>query len=201
MSRYTHEIGTSAALANGNVEAFDSLYKQYRGAIYSNILKLVKSPEYAEDILQEVFVSLWQNRYRMRANQSVSGWLFVVSYNKSLTFLKQKVRASIDYVESYQSYEHVIPEETVDESAYIAQLHMIEEAVEALPRRKKEVFKLYRFEGKSKEEVASLVGISTDSVKDYLKQSNKAIKDYIDSRYPYAPSELALLLALMMQYA
>jgi len=173
------------ALMEGSVDAFRSLYDRYNRPVYANILKIVRQPEYAEDILQEVFVALWEYRVKIKPDQSVGGWLFVVSFNKATTFLKKKLRESLEYVEEYTDYEHIFPEETINEDEYLSQWTIVEEAINALPARKKEVFKLCRFEGKAKEEVASMMGISPVSVKDYLKQSNRAIKDYISLKYPH----------------
>ncbi|PRD47373.1 hypothetical protein C5745_11200 [Sphingobacterium haloxyli] len=175
----------ASALTEGSVKAFRSLYDRYRRPVYANILKIVKQPEHAEDILQEVFVALWEHRSRIKSDRSVGGWLFVVSFNKATTFLKKRLKESLDYVEEYTDYEHMLPDETVNEEEYLSQWTIVEEAVNALPARKKEVFKLCRFEGKAKEEVASIMGISTVSVGDYLKQSNRAIRDYITLKYPH----------------
>lgn len=182
----------TAALACGDVGAFNQLYTRYHQQVYANILKMVRAPEYAEEILQDVFVSLWQNRFHMRSDQSVGGWLFVVSYNKSMTFLKRKLKETITFVDSYP-YEPVQQDDTGTEARYELQVSLLEQAIDELPRRKREVFRLCRYEGKSKDDVAKELGISSASVSDYLKQSNQAIKKYIATRYPYA-SEASLLL-------
>lgn len=184
-------------LSLDSIEAFNLIYVKYCDAIYSNIFKLVKQHEHSQDILQEVFVSLWQNRHQLKQDQSVSGWLFVVSYNKALKFLKKSVKLSLNYVEDYDAFEHLVPEEGLDESVYLSQISILEEAVDALPERKKQVFRLCRFEGKSKEEVALLLGISATSVKDYLKQSNRSIKDYLAANYPYGTAGIVSLLILL----
>ncbi len=175
----------AGSLSEGSVEAFSTLYERYHQSVYANILKIIKVPSLTEDILQEVFVALWQNRHRIQANQSIAGWLFVVSYNKSCSLLKRKVKESLQYVENYDPYENLSYEDSVDEDMYSTQLEIIEEAVNALPSRKKEVFKLCRLEGRPKEEVALMMGISPESVKDYLKQSNRSIRDYISLKYPH----------------
>ena len=175
----------AGSLSEGSVEAFSILYERYHRSVYANILKIIKVPSLAEDILQEVFVALWQNRFRIQANQSIAGWLFVVSYNKSCSLLKRKVKESLQYVENYDPYENLSYEDSVDEDMYSAQLEIIEEAVNALSSRKKQVFKLCRLEGRPKEEVALMMGISPESVKDYLKQSNRSIRDYISLKYPH----------------
>lgn len=162
-----------------DLNGFDALYHQYHQAVYANIWKIVKQHEAAEDILQEVFLAMWENRKKLHAGK-VAGWLFVTSFNKSIKYLKQKKKelapsgiASL-YLESLQ-------EEPLSEELYTFQLSMVEEAVNHLPERKKEVFRLCRYEGRSYDEVAGMLGISVNSVKDYLKQSTRFIKDYIIS--------------------
>lgn len=172
---------------------FDQLYETHADAVYANILRLVKRPECAEDLLQEVFTTLWLNRLKLRDEKSIPGWLFVVSYNKSMTFLRKKVKEAIESVDTYDQYLQLENEETIDENLYEQQISMIHQAVEKLPKKKREVFKLCRFEGRSPEEVAQLMGISKDSVKDYLKQSNRAIKDYIQNEAQYSALGLLIL--------
>ena len=185
------------ALASGSVPAFDAIYNRYYRAVYANIFKLVKIPEHAEDILQDVFVSLWQNRFKLRTDRSVAGWLFVVSYNKSLTFLRQAVRRFEAYVDNYDQFESLRPDEAVDELEFAHRLDVIEEAVEALSARRKAVFRLCRFEGKTNEEAADLLDLSAETVKDYLKHSTKAIKTYIGEKYPHHLAEITILFILL----
>jgi RNA polymerase sigma-70 factor (family 1) len=183
-------------LAEGNQQTFNDLYEKYYQGVYANIFKLVKSPEFAEDILQDVFESLWKNRQKMGNVESVSSWLFVVSYNKSLSFLKRKLRSSLEFVADYGGYEEAISIDESDDSRYALQVNILNHAVKTLPARKREVFTLCKMEGRSKEEVASLLSISPDTVKDYLKQSTKHLRHYIHTHYQGV--ELAALLLLMI---
>ncbi|MEN5055046.1 RNA polymerase sigma factor [Sphingobacterium kitahiroshimense] len=176
-----------------DMHKFAQLYETYANAVYANILRLVKRPECAEDLLQEVFTALWQNRLKLVDDKSIPGWLFVVSYNKSITFLKKKVKESIESVDTYDQYLQLENEDVIDEDLYEQQIRMIHQAVEKLPKKKREVFKLCRFEGRSADEVAKIMGISSHSVKDYLKQSNRAIKDYIQNEAPYTALGLLVI--------
>jgi RNA polymerase sigma-70 factor (ECF subfamily) len=184
------------ALSAGRLEAFDALYHRYRQPVYANILKLVRQPETAEDILQEVFVGLWENRQKLDADKSAGGWLFVVSHNKALSFLKKKVRESIVVQWEANLPDAPPADDSIDEELYGLQLALIEEAVEHLPARKRDVFRRCRFEGQSTEEVARQTGISVASVNDYLKQSTRFIREYIRSRAN--PSQLAALPLLLL---
>jgi len=176
-----------------DMHKFAQLYDTYANAVYANILRLVKRPECAEDLLQEVFTALWQNRLKLVDEKSIPGWLFVVSYNKSITFLKKKVKETIESVDTYDQYLQLENEDVIDEDLYEQQIRMIHQAVEKLPKKKREVFKLCRFEGRSADEVAKIMGISSHSVKDYLKQSNRAIKDYIQNEAPYTALGLLVI--------
>ncbi len=182
-------------LAQGNLIAFDALYDHYRQPVYANIIKLVRQTETAEDILQEVFVALWENRHKIDTGKSVGGWLFVVSHNKALSVLKKQVRESIVVTWQPDVPDTPATDDRPDEELYGLQMALIEEAVEHLPARKRDVFRRCRFEGQSSEEVAHQIGISTASVDDYLKQSTRFIRDYIRTRT--TPSQLAVLAGLL----
>jgi RNA polymerase sigma-70 factor (ECF subfamily) len=193
------EISLLHDLAGGSFAAFETLYHQYKQAVYANIYKMVRQPEAAEDILQEVFLALWQNRQKVHQDKSVAGWLFVVSYNKAATYLKQQLKSAI-ILDEYP--ENLPQEEQDDDELYHIQLSIVEDAINHLPARKKEVFRLCRLEGRPYEEVAEIVGISVPSVKDYLKQSTRFIKRYVQGEYTTASglTTLSLLIIFLENY-
>jgi RNA polymerase sigma-70 factor (ECF subfamily) len=166
-----------------DLERFDALYHQYNQAVFANILKLVHQHDAAEDLLQEVFMALWEHRHKLHA-EKVSGWLFVTSYNKSLKYLQRQKKQAVMQLTETTIIENEYPADDARfEEVYNMRLSMIEEAVNLLPERKKKVFMLHRYEGKSPEDVAHILGISVSSVKDYLKQSNRFIRNHIALRY------------------
>lgn len=179
-----------------DLSAFDALYHQYHHAVYSNIRKIIQHEHTAEDILQEVFIALWENRHKLQ-NATVPGWLFVTSYNKSIKYLKKKSRENAVPLVDESLYHGISEEEAASpEDWYRFRVSMIEDAISHLPDRKKQVFQLCRYEGKSADEVAQIMDISPTSVKDYLKQSNRFIKDYIFSKYAEASLTIAPLLLI-----
>lgn len=181
-------------LNHGSESSFTSIYHRHHQKIYANILKVVHSPEYAQEILQDVFLSLWHNRYKIDKNKPVANWLFVVSFNKSMDFLKKKLREQIDFVADYDTL-YVNIEDVQEQDEIIGeQLRILEEAIDQLSPRKKEVFRLYRYEGYSKERVAEMLDLSVNSVSEYLKQANKSIKQYVAGNNPYEYGNGVLLL-------
>lgn len=173
-------------------ELFEELYYKYYDAIYSNIFKFVRNQEFAEDILQDVFVTLWEKRDSLTFDNNIAGWLFVVSHNKSLSFLKKKVRESILFQE-FLNEEDYFEENTTEEDIKY-KLNIINKAVQQLSTKKKQVYILCKFENKNIDEVASIMQISTESVKDYIKQSNRFIREYILKNYPQSASLILFLI-------
>lgn len=190
-----NEEAAAVLLPQGNMEAFDFYYHQYHQPVYANILKVVQLPHAAEDILQDVFLAFWENRARLSAQASIGGWLFVVSYNKSVSFLKKKLKEATVLLEDPALVDRLMEAPVVDEQFYQKQLELLEQAVSTLPGRKQKVFRLCRFEGKSVEETAQILGISVNSVRDYLKQSSRLLKHYVQNEYA---SDLALAGALIL---
>ena len=169
----------------GSHTAFEHLYNQYSAAIYANIRKMVRHPDLAEDILQDVFTVLWTSRAKIDPEQSVGNWLFVVSYHRSISCLKKKLKENT--VPAVEPTLADIPEEPeLDEKYYTARIEILNTAVERLPLHKQRVFRLYHFENKSFDEIAQELDLSVASVKFYLKQSRSLIRQYASGHFPHA---------------
>ncbi|HXO78044.1 MAG TPA: sigma-70 family RNA polymerase sigma factor [Puia sp.] len=198
MLPYDDDIRLSAKLSSGDIAAFNTLYYRYYKAVFSNIIKLVQQQQAAEDILQEVFEALWVNRKKIDREKAVGGWLFVVSYNKSIRFLHQSVRErarihgepTVDIVDTKED----------DPEAVEYQYHLINEAIENLSPRKKSVFILCKLEGKTYEEAALALGISPHTVKEYVSSSLQFIKEYALSRHALNTSLSLTLLIPFINY-
>jgi RNA polymerase sigma factor (sigma-70 family) len=176
------DIENVIRLKEDDVEAFDGLYWKYYESVYANIFKLTKDSEATKDILQEVFVTLWVKRAFIDATQSVSGWLFVVSYNKSVSYLKEVLKRS---VVSTEINEDLQTAEEIEFNAKEAQLQLFEEALQKLSGQKKRVFELCKVEGKTYEEAAKELNISKHTVKEYLTAAIAQVKEFIKAHPDY----------------
>ena len=194
MKDFHNEHDAFLFLTKGNLHAFNFLYRKYSQSVYSNIFKFIKNESLAEDILQDVFVSLWENRGIFKTDGSVGGWLFTVSYNKSIALLKKRQKEQLIIDDRPKIFNIAPAASEYDESEYQQMLQLVEEAVHQLPEKKQKVFRLCRFENKKPEEVSEELGLTVISVKDYLKQSTKMVKNYI--KVKYAPQITIILLIL-----
>ncbi|MGO4291572.1 RNA polymerase sigma factor [Chitinophaga sp. RAB17] len=182
-------------LNSAEVMTFDKIYHQYHHAVFKNICRLIDRHDIAEDILQEVFLSFWNSRQELDLAQGAGNWLFVVSYHKSLQYLK-KVATEKTKLAAYPS----IPDVMEDDSADLreSRLTLIDEAIESLSPRKKEVFQLCRLEGKTTNEASRILGISHHTVKEYLQSSSSSIRSYIASNQATIPVWGALFLTVYL---
>lgn len=182
-------------LQHDDVKAFDALYHKYHNAVYYNILKLTKVVDVTQDIIQEVFIALWVKRLSIDPHLSVSGWLFVVSYNKSLNYLKKTLRESV--IRSNEGIKMRVSNEQ-EINLRETQLTLLEEAIRQLSPQKRKVFDLCKLEGKSYEETAKELDISKHTVKEYLSNAIAYIKVYIRQHPQYHSAYIgADLLAIL----
>jgi RNA polymerase sigma factor (sigma-70 family) len=162
-------------LVQGNRKAFDAIYRQYFHAVYCNALKLTRDAAASEDMLQEVFIALWEKRATIDTTRSIGGWLFVICYNKSINILRKKLRESLACKAMRQSVE----DNDKGVAGYDVQWAMLEEAMSRLSPQKRKVFELCKLQGKTYEETASVLQISKYTVKEYLTAAVGAVKEYV----------------------
>ena len=167
----------ASRLRDDDISAFNILYWEYHAAVYANALKLIKDPIIAEDIVQEVFVTLWGKRHAIDPEQDIAGWLFVVSHHKTVDQLKQKIRRSL--VQKKLSIAGESQSIIISADLKEDQLSTIEKAVDQLSPQKRKVFELCKVQGRTYKKAAEELHISKYTVKEYLSEALISIKKYI----------------------
>ncbi len=165
-------------LMAGNEKAFRKLYDTYRNDLYRFSLSMVVSKTYAEEIIQDVFLKLWMNRKTLKPELSIRSYLFTITRNDTISFLKKaannkKMREQIFYT----SQKHVYSTER-----YIreAELEIIKnEALELLTPRRRQIFEMSRNEDKSYEEIAIELGISPNTVRNQMSMALETLRDFL----------------------
>ena len=183
----------TSLLKDGERQAFDELYWRYHQAVYRNIFKFTKDEDVAMDILQDVFAALWDKRHKLDANQSVSGWLFVVSFNQSVNYTKKKLKEA-NYLQSISAIEM---ETDVEPNISDVRYELLEQALKQISPQRRRVFELCKLEGKTYEEAAAEMNISKHTVKEYLSGAMLSIKEFIKANPGYSET---VVLALFIQY-
>jgi RNA polymerase sigma-70 factor (family 1) len=171
----SEEVQLLIALKSGDRSAFEKIYRGYSPRIFLNILKMVKSAEDAQEVLQDVFVKVWEKRELIDPEQSFKSYLFQISRFTVYNFIRKinldkKLKAYLSR-ESTELYTHI--EESI---AYRESDRFIMDAIEELPNQRKQIYKLCKIEGKSYAEVGQQLGISPSTINDHIVKATKFLK-------------------------
>ncbi len=163
-----------------NMLAFDILYNKYCKRVYKFAFSILKSDEEAENLVQDVFLNLWENRNNVEKNSSIKSYVFTITYNSSISILRKKVRES-EYVEYLKSLQEV-REEPVDAGIEYKELtNKLEKIINELPQRQKEVYMMHRIEGLKYMEIAKLLKISVNTIENHMSRALKTIRERLDN--------------------
>lgn len=182
-------------LKAGDKLAFTRLYDLYSRPLYLNLLKLLKSELAAEEILQDIFLIIWEKREAISINYSFKSYMFRIAENKTHDFFRKLKRDQKlhDYIREVSSGEYADVE---DKILHAEEATLLNEAMENLPSRRKEVFYLCKIQGKSYLEVSRLLGISTSTINDHVVKATRTIRDFILSNNGMTAAWLPVVLFL-----
>ena len=164
------------SLKTGDANAFDFFYRKHRARIYANILKLVKSPDIAADILQEVFIKVWKNASGLDVNQSFEGYLVRIAQNSVYDFFRKAARQK-KLEDKLMASSLADTDAEADTALDLEEnIKLLSKEIDLLPPKCREVFQLCKLEGKSYEEVAQLLDISTATVNNHIVKATRILK-------------------------
>lgn len=181
-------------LHKDDVKAFDLLYSKYYKALYAFILKYLKLPQLSEDILQEVFLKVWEVRKQIVPEYSFQAYLYKIARNRVYKEFK-KIAAEDESLLWLAKQIAQSAEEPEAKARWNEYQRIFDNAVEKLPAQRKRIFRLCRQEGRSYDEVASELHISRNTVKEHMVLGTKFIKEFIFQYYRI--ENLFILLAVL----
>ncbi|QQD11999.1 RNA polymerase sigma factor [Sphingobacterium sp. UDSM-2020] len=176
------ELATLEKLKDGDLTSFNAIYFQYSPKIYVRLIKLVKDPVVAEEILQDVFTKVWVNRAKIDPTKGFTSFLNHISDNLAIDFFRKVQRDKslqmelwVSAVELYyHTEEHIYLKDTQD---------ILAKAIDSLSPKRKEILILNKFHEKSYKEIAEELDISVSTVSNQLVSALKDIKEYIQKNY------------------
>jgi len=184
-------------LQKGDSDAFRELYNQYHQPLYHYVLRFVKSPALAEDVLQDVFLKIWEIRSRIDPELSFKAYLYRISRNSVFKLLKKIAVDENLRTQVLKQFSQSVAD--ADLKVLWQQYEaLLQAAINRLPPQRQKVFKLCREEGKSYEQVAEELGISRNTVKEHMVLAMKLIREHID-QYGDTSTYFILLLFLISE--
>ncbi|QGY44639.1 RNA polymerase sigma-70 factor [Maribellus comscasis] len=159
-----------------NQLAFKQIFDLYHVRLFHFAKKYLKSEHLAEEAVQDVFLRLWEKRKELGKVEDFSSWLFQLTRNHVLNILKRAAnenRIKEQIRKTLNTYEEHIDKQLFEKES----LTILHDVIATLPSQRQEIFRLCRFEEKSYEETAQIMGISKSTVNDHMVKAMKYIKN------------------------
>ncbi len=173
-------------LREGDKAAFEAVYHEFFGVLYSLSSQYLFKPEDAEEMVQEAFLKLWEVRSRLNENSNIKNFLYTITKNNCLNFIRNEQIASSHlkrYFDELQyNYEALYLLE--DDYSRVEELKLkIDEAIDSLPLKWKNIFRMSREEELRYKDISKRLGISEKTVEasitKALKKLREELKEYL----------------------
>ena len=182
------------AVAAGDGVSFSRIYDYYQPGVRTYVLRLVKIPELADDLVQEIFIRLWEIRETLPEVKCFSAFLYTIARNHSLNSLKAISRSNKALPELIRHFQtRRVDDETLDKEY----LRFIEKALTSISPRSREVFRLCREQTMSYEQAATELGISRNAVKKHMVAVMRNLREAVDKELGLSMDSFVLLASLL----
>lgn len=180
-------------LAAGRESAFRQLYDHYAHRIYSVGLRHLKQADLAEDLVQSVFLKLWESRKDLGEVHAFAGWLYTLTRNTLISVLRKKgsQAAYLDFIIKRPGSSNLQPEQDLIRKE---QLQLIRNGMNQLSNQQRIAFRLQREEGLSYQRIGERMGISPNTVRVHLYKAMEFLRRFVHAHSSDASLVLILLL-------
>lgn len=193
ITEHTSDYRLVDNLRNGDLEAFDLIFKKYGDRLFGFALTYLKSREETEELVQDVFLKIWENRKNLKKESSLKSYLFTIAYHNMCRLFRER-RIHEKFTEEILALGNrtVNLEEQLE---YKSTLEQIERLIEKLPEKQKIIFLKSRREGKSSKEIADEMNLAPGTVDN---QISVAIK-FLRKNLPEGSLAVLLYFAVFLQ--
>lgn len=159
-------------LALGSHDAFRCLFMAYFPKVNCFISHLIKSEIIAEELAQDVFMKIWENREQLVTIESFNSYVYRMAKNMALNYLRRKYLED-SYLENYEGETQL----TIEGDLYAREMELLEQlTVSRMPQKRKAIYEMSRKEGLTNDEIAVRMGISKKTVENHLNLALKELR-------------------------
>lgn len=178
LTAYPHDEKELLLLISGDdTEAFSVLFHQHKDRVYSIAFRLTNSVFLAEELVQDIFMKLWIKRKDLPAVEHFNAWFNTIIRNHLFTLIKQNAareKRELTYADHTTVFEnntdqYILSKETGE---------LLQKALCNLPPQQHKIYRMVKETGLKKEEVASRLNLSTETVKSHLSKAVRNIRAY-----------------------
>jgi len=168
-------------LKNGDMLAFDQVYEMFSHRLFSFVFKILKDEAEVDDIVQEVFVKIWESRNKLEDYKLLNSYIFTIAYNSSIDLIRKRI-ISDKYIEFLKNSATITFSPSIIGQIEFNELNkQVENLITHLPDRQRQVYLLHREEGLTYPEIAEHLGISKNTVENHMVKALKYLRQNMDN--------------------
>ena len=165
-------------IRQGDIAAFEKVFREQYEALFHFAYRFIQNREEAEEVVQDVFVNLWEKRQNLHIQTSVSAYLYAAVRNRALNVVKSAYRrqtSPLEITDSGPALE-ISLENKSDQEELMA---LVQRGIEGLPEKCRLIFTLSRQAGLTYDEIAAELGVSKETIKSQIKIALKKLRDFM----------------------
>ncbi len=164
-------------VTEGDEAAFAKLYNYYKTPALRFANSLLKDTEEAENLVQDVFLKIWMRREQIKPDYNFNSYLFTCLRNMAFDYFKKLEKSELLRTQYMEAMMLVSDEEREEKELRI---NLVQQAVESLSVKRKQILKLNIEEGKSYQEIAEFLRISKNTVKNQLVKAKQVLREQME---------------------
>ncbi|MDR1171669.1 MAG: RNA polymerase sigma-70 factor [Bacteroidales bacterium] len=176
-----NDLALYSRVREGDIYSFETLFRRYYAPLCLYCNKIVGNIDTAEEVVQELFYTLWKDRAILRISRSAKSYLYGAVRNQSLQYL--------EHLQVRKRYYHKVvageipandPHDSPQEILEYKELEQrLEFALEGLPKRRRDIFRMNRFEGKKYEQIAHEMSLSVKTIESEMSKALHVLRKVI----------------------
>lgn len=178
-------------IAENDEFSFSTIFDHYRPVIYTLALRYTGAAWLAEEVVQDTFLKVWLRRSTLPEIENFGGWLYTIAQGLTINAAKKAGREQLNLKEWAQQYNLPEAAPTVEETEYYG---ILKEAVDRLPQRQQQVYKLIKQEGLKRGEAAERLQVSEETIKSNLDHAMRSIRAWCIARMDRSSAVVIFLL-------
>jgi RNA polymerase sigma-70 factor (ECF subfamily) len=164
----------------GDMLAFDNIYKKYNQKLFRFAYYILKSREDAENIVQEVFVKVWENRDKIKLHSSFSSYIFTITHNATIDLIREKLKDN-KFKDHLLSLQEPFENPVQADMEFAETQNQAQEAIAKLTERQRQIYLMHREEGFTYHEIADKLSISVKTVENHMVAALKILRGHLNT--------------------
>ena len=187
------EVNLLQRIADGDEKAFRKLVEIYNPILFPGINKIIRDPHVCEDLMQETYLRIWLHRDKLPRIENPRAWIMKIAYLRAFSYLRA-IRDQIIWKENFAQKNPVSSNDMQEALDFNTLSKLVATAVSKLPVQQKRVYQLSRESDYSQNEIAAILGLAPQTVKNTMGRAIQFIRDYIrKSGYLLVPVPLVFM--------